>query len=222
MNFKGKIKAVLFDVDGTLFSSEGIIKEVYEEEFTRLRRETGKPEHVPEREEIMAQIGKPVREIFRNLVPDLEETLSLRLNQGILENLVRRIDSGEGEHYRGAFTTVSRLHAAGYRLFTASNGRLPYIQAVLRANRTLDFFEDVSAVDYQRIHNKIELVATTLADHGLSPDEALVVGDRRSDRDAAIENGCPFAGCLFGHGNRDELEGASIWLDDLAELVGYL
>ena len=215
---KGKIKNLLLDVDGALFSSEAMIHGVYAEEFAAYKKRTGRPEKIPTLEEIVAQIGKPVKEIFQNLVPELPEAEQDELSEKILENLVRRIQAGEGEHFPGVRETIQNLRTRSLKIFTASNGRLPYIKAILETNQVARYFDDMPHVDQQNIHNKIELVAATLKANNLLPGETLVVGDRTSDRDAALENGCYFAACNYGHGEADEHIGAVLFLDRFDEL----
>lgn len=217
-----KAKAVLFDIDGTLFSSEGMIHGIYSEEFLRMQQECGRPAVLPTLPEIMAQIGKPVVTIFQNLAPDLSEAERHMLSDRILQTLVRRILAGEGEHYPGVSETLQQLHKGGLRLFSASNGRYPYVESILKANGTLPLFVELIALDNKTIRSKGELVAHTLSKHGLSAGEAVLVGDRAADRDAALSNGCPFVGCLYGHGTMDELEGAVTFLQSIRELPGFL
>ena len=216
---KERVRALLLDVDGTLFSSEGIIHEVYADAFQRFKEERGKPERCPSREQIMAEIGKPVKVIFQNLTPELESADQDALSESILRDLVRRIDAGEGEHYPGVRETLQALRDKGMLIFAASNGRLPYIEAILRAGNYSSLFTDVPSINYRDIRDKNELVAHTLTKNGLAPEQALVVGDRASDRDAALSNGCYFAACLYGHGNPAEHEGAHLFLENFPGLA---
>lgn len=217
-----KAKAVLFDIDGTLFSSEGIIHQVYSDEFTRFQKEHGRPSVLPTLPEIMAQIGKPVVTIFQNLAPELTEEERHQLSDRILTNLVNRILSGEGEHYPGVSETLREIHAGGIRIFSASNGRFPYVESILKANGTLPLFVELLALDNKVIRNKGELVSHTLSKHGIAASDAVLVGDRAADRDAALANGCPFVACLYGHGTMDELDGAVTYLQSIRELSGFL
>ncbi len=209
----------MLDIDGTVFSSEDMIHQVYVEEFTRFRTEHGRPEKIPTLDEIVAQIGKPVVEIFQNLTPELDEGERHGLSEGVLSNLVARIDNGQGEHYDGVHDTLKQARERGIHFHAASNGREAYIRAILRANGTLDWFHPVRAVDNRTIHNKNELVATILRDNGLDPAHCLMVGDRASDRDAALANDVAFAACNFGHGNKQEQEGAAVYLDRFEDLL---
>lgn len=220
MNFAA-VRAVLFDVDGTLFSSEEIIHQVYIEEFSRTQRDLGRPAKIPGKSEIIAEIGKPVPVIFRNLAPDLTQAEQDEVSARILEGLVRHILAGEGHHYPGAKETIRDLHARGFRLFTASNGREPYVRSILEANKVIEYFSGLPVIG-GRITNKTELVSDFLLRESLSPAQAILVGDRASDRDAALDNGVCFAACRFGHGTPAEWEGAAAFLDNITDLSRLL
>ncbi len=216
------IRAVLFDVDGTLFSSESIITDTYLREFRKFQVSHGKPSRLPDHGAVMDQIGKPIVEIFQNLAPDLTEEERIRLSENILEDLVRTILEGGGEYYPGVVPTHEELHRRGCRIFAASNGRYPYIDAILTAKKIKQFYSDIPVVDNRTIHNKVELVKSILEKNGLDPGETLMVGDRYSDRDAALENGCYFVACRYGHGNEEEWKGAHFYIDEIGQLLDYL
>jgi len=215
------IRAVLFDIDGTLFSSEDIIEQIYKEEFINYRNAYGKPEKIPSSSEIMAEIGKPVVKIFEALAPDLTEKERDLLSETILHGLVKGIGEGRGHHYPGTREALMRI-SSRYDLYAASNGRLPYVESILKVNEVDHLFKAVPFLDYKRIHTKDELVASILKDHGLKPEEALLVGDRTSDRDAALNNGCIFVACRYGHGSEEEWKGAHYFIDSITELADLL
>ena len=204
MSSQPRFQAVFFDVDGTIFSSEGIILEVYHDNFKEYQKKTGKPKKLPGLDEIMAQIGKPVRTIFDNLVPELEFAEKEELSNSILSDLVRRIENGKGHYYDGITESVKKLADAGLKIFAASNGRKPYVDAILKACSIYELFTEVPVLDYETIHTKIELVDHTMKKHGLKPEHCALLGDRESDRQAALQNGVAYVACAYGHGDAEE------------------
>ena len=68
-----KIKAVAFDVDGTLFSSENIILDTYIDSIKKFINASGISIQIPTKEKIIEQVGLPVKQIFKNLLPFLTE-----------------------------------------------------------------------------------------------------------------------------------------------------
>ncbi len=217
------VQAVLLDIDGTLFSSEELLLDVYHAAMVDFRNRHGRPERLPDLPEIMAQIGQPVKTIFQNLLPELEEADRDEISAMILKDLVRRIEAGEGHHYDGVAETLQKLHAAGIRIFAASNGRRAYVEAILKAAGVDSLFEAVPAIDNVRIFNKNELVAVTLADYGLTARRCIIVGDRSTDRDAGRANDVPFVAALYGHhGSAEEHEGAVATIQAFPELLPLL
>lgn len=217
-----KISTILLDIDGTIFSSHTIIHDVYFEEISKFKKKHKKPKSLPELSAIMKQVGNPPEEIYKNLLPELNDRERDVLGKRILKHLVHRINAGEGEYYEGVFETVKKLHLYGYRLFAASNGRENYVRAVLTAGQMINFFEEIWCVDGKNIENKNELVTRILKEKDLTPGNVLLVGDRKSDRDAALFNKCRFAACSYGHGSNSEHTGADIFLSCFKELEDFL
>lgn len=219
---KPTYQAVLLDVDGTLFSSEEMLLEVYHRAMQDFRHRHGRPEHLPDLAAIMEQIGQPVKKIFQNLVPELTEEERDEISQQILVDLVRRIDGGDGVHYDGVAATLQRLHESGVKIYAASNGRRAYVEAILRAAGIDSLFDAVPAIDNVTIFNKSELVAHVLSKYGHAASECVIVGDRATDRDAGRENGVPFVACTYGHGREEEYRGAVARIASFPELLGVL
>ena len=71
---------------------------------------------------------------------------------------------------------------------------------------------------------KEDVVAYVLRDNGISPDEAVMIGDREHDVLGAHKNGLPCIGVLYGYGSREEFQQAraEAVAKDLAELTKLL
>lgn len=214
--------AVLLDVDGTLFSSEDMLLEVYHRAMQDFRDRHGRPERLPDLPAIMEQIGQPVKKIFQNLVPELTEAERDEISGQILVDLVGRIDGGDGVHYEGVAATLRTLRANGVKIYAASNGRRAYVEAILRAANIDSFFDAVPAIDNVTIFNKSELVAFVLSEYGHAASDCVIVGDRATDRDAGAANRVPFVACTYGHGSEDEYRGAVARIASFPELLGVL
>ncbi|TGJ98642.1 HAD family hydrolase [Leptospira langatensis] len=213
-----RIRALAFDVDGTLFSSEGIILETYAEAIRRFSLDSGIPIEVPNRERIMLEIGKPVKTIFLNLVPQLKESERDKISDSVLNLLVSKILQGEGEFYPKVTETVTSLKNKGYQILAASNGRRPYVETILKVSNILQLFDPVVVLDNVEIKTKPDIVAKYLQDYSLAPDEILMIGDRSSDHEAARKNGTPFAFCAYGHAPAGEIPDWEVSLAQLEDL----
>ncbi|MEQ9364644.1 MAG: HAD hydrolase-like protein, partial [Leptospirales bacterium] len=95
-------------------------------------------------------------------------------------------------------------------------------EAILRANGTFHLFTDIPTIDNRTLHDKAQLVAHLLEKYKLGADECVLIGDRTSDRDAAVENGVPFIAATYGHGAPEEWQGAAARADSLDSLLDLL
>ncbi len=217
-----KIKMVAFDIDGTVFSSEEIISEVYKESILNFSKTFGKQIQMPPHEEIMLQIGKPVKTIFKNLLPNLPENERDIISDSVLKFLCARIENGEGHIYPNAAKTVRELKKQNYVITAASNGRKAYVETILKKIGILNFFDDIAILNYEDIKTKGDILIHYKKKYDLAGDQILMVGDRASDRDAALNAGTPFAFCSFGHAVEGEIPDYSAELKTLYDIVSLL
>ncbi|GIX40364.1 MAG: phosphoglycolate phosphatase [Leptospiraceae bacterium] len=220
-NKLSKIKNIFFDVDGTLFSSEHMLEEVYHQSILEFFKNKNYKKKLPTLEEILQYVGLPVKEIFENLLPDLDESERQEISNNVLKILVQRIENGEGLHYDGVEEVIKYLYNKNYKIFAASNGRKPYVEAILKVNQIYDYFYDIPCIDNQTIFNKIELVQKTIEKHHLKPEECVIIGDRASDRIAAEKNHILFIAADYGHGEQSERNGAILHISSIKDLLKY-
>lgn len=212
----------MWDIDGTLFSSEKIIHQIYQDVFEKTKKKYGWPKNTPDLDAILKEIGKPVKTIFMNLVPEIPEDGREFLSLQILHALVSAITFGEGHYYHGCYDTLHELSQRGYRFFAASNGRFPYVEAILRKKNIWSIFEAVDCINNININTKEDLVKSSIEKSGLITEDFVLIGDRNSDRLAAQKNNVDFIACTFGHGEPEEWEGAKYTIDTLQDLLEIL
>lgn len=214
------IKNIFFDVDGTLFSSEHMLEEVYHEAILDYFKDKNYKK-LPSVEDIIQYIGLPVKEIFQNLLPDLTEKERNIISDKVLEILVYRIGNGEGLHYDGVEEVIKYLYNKNYKLIAASNGRRPYVEIILKVNHIYDYFFDIPCIDNITIFNKSQLVKYAIDKFSLKPEECVIIGDRASDREAAISNQIYFIAADYGHGDMSERNGAILHISSINDLMKY-
>ncbi|WP_078125299.1 HAD family hydrolase [Leptospira alexanderi] len=212
------LQALAFDVDGTLFSSEGMILEVYRDSIQNFSKTFEIQIDLPSRDQLMMEIGKPVKTIFRNLLPQLNEKQRDIISDSVLRFLCERIKNGEGEFYPSVKETIESLMGKGFRILAASNGRKPYIETILEVAGVLSYFDPILVLDNERIKTKGEILKEYIKQNDLKPDEILMIGDRLSDHEAARQNGCPFAFCSYGHAPPGEIPDFELELKNLSDL----
>lgn len=214
IGIKMTITYLAFDMDGVLFSSEGFIGNAYEDAI--IRANLNLP--LPSSETIIQQVGKPITEIFRNVFPGITAKEISVLHKETLISVVNMINEGRGHIYAGMPEAVQEL-SKFYKLFIVSNGRRKYIEAVLYHYGLYNFFQPVLTLEDLLINNKGDLLQTYIKNEGNTPDKWTMIGDRRADLDAAQYTGCRFVGCLWGHGDKNEIGEADILLEKPEELV---
>lgn len=215
-----KYKYFALDIDGTIFSSESIIYPTYREAIENFCRTSGKNFAIPDQPRIMLEIGKPVKTIFQNLFPELIESERDTISDSVLVLLCERIAKGEGEYYADVRATVEALLAREAKILVASNGRQPYIDAILKYLNILQYVQYPTYIDAKIIFSKSDILRAYVA-RGILPREILMVGDRLSDADAADAIGCDFAWCAYGHAPPGEITKYTLRLEKFSDLTAY-
>lgn len=216
-----EVRMIAFDVDGTLFSSESIIFKTYVQAIEEFASKTGKITNLPTHEQIIAEIGKPVKTIFLNLLPELQEEERDSISARVLDLLCDSIRNGGGDFYAGVGSTIHYLKENGYTITCASNGRRAYVETVLETAGVLQYFEPIVVINQETIHTKGEILAEYLRKYNLEPKAVALIGDRYSDWEAARQNGCKFGYCSFGHAPEGEVPDFEWELPDLATLKEF-
>ena len=183
-------KLVLFDFDGTLANTVLAITETARTVLLRhgrtdadlgdLRRLVGPP--FPQAysmvygfsEDEAAQITREYREIYHGLGP-----AGWPLFDGMRELLCD-------------------LRAAGRRLAVASSKRSQTVGIALKDNAVEKLFDVALGKPSDEDIRKADTIRRVLAELGASPDEAVMVGDRHHDVEAALACGIPCVGVSYG------------------------
>ncbi len=203
----------LFDLDGTLTDpGEGITRSVaYALSFFGIE--------VKDRTTLYPFIGPPLVDSFstfygfspeqaRQAVERYREYFS---RQGIFEN----------ELYPGIKELLEDLKRHGVRILLASSKPELYARKILEHFQLLPFFDFVAAATMDDTRSKkTDVVRYALESCGISPDRAVMIGDRHHDIEGAKDNALESIGVLWGYGSREELSAAGATL--LAESVPQL
>jgi phosphoglycolate phosphatase len=204
------MKAVLFDLDGTLTDPrEGITRSIAHA-LERMGREP------PPLDDLCFAIGPPLRASLAKLLgEDRRETVE----QALAHYRERFADVGlfENAPYDGIAELLATLQGSGTRLFVATSKPLVYADRIVRHFGFDSHFEAVHGCELDGTReDKRDLLAHLLATHAIAggPDIAMV-GDRGVDMSAAKLHGLRGLGALWGYGSRAELLDAGA--HDLAE-----
>lgn len=211
------IKAMLFDIDGTLADSNEFHVTTWDEVF----RARGV---AITRDDIHAQIGKGADLLVPALIP------------GADERTIKALGDAHGHVFKEkyldqvkAFPQVRELlqavHAAGVRVVlasSASEGELKHYIDLFDASALIDAQTSIDDVETSKPAPDIFQVALQRA--GVAPDQALAVGDSPYDVESAGKSGIATIALRSG-GFSDEVllaAGATQLFDDAADLLESL
>lgn len=197
-----RVEAVLLDLDGTLLDPFEGITRCYQHALERLKRP------VPDARELAWCIGPPLRENLHTILATDDADLVERA----VAHFRERFDAvgwSETRPYPGALEALDALREAGLRLFLATAKPQVFTDRTVARfglDRRLEAAHGAS-LD-AALDDKVVLVRRLLADRGIAPERAVMVGDRRHDARAGLENGLEFVGATWGYGSREELRAA--------------
>ena len=209
------MKAVLFDLDGTLTDPrEGITRSIAHA-LERMGREP------PPLDDLCFAIGPPLRASLAQLLgEDRRETVE----QALAHYRERFADVGlfENVPYDGIVELLAALRGNGTRLFVATSKPLVYAERIVRHFGFDAHFEAVHGCELDGTReDKRDLLSHLLATHAIAGGQDIaMVGDRGVDMRAAKVHGLRGLGALWGYGSRSELLDAGA--QDLVESPGAL
>ena len=213
-----KYKYCLFDLDGTLTDpAPGITGSVeYALERFGIR--------VANRSELNKFIGPPLVYSFKTYFGFSDE----QAKQAVVYYRERFSAGGlyENEIYPGIAELLENIKEGGGRVILATSKPEEFAEKILAHFDILKYFDFVAGNTLEETRPEkrqvIEHILSSRPD--ISPENAIMVGDREYDVLAAKEFSLPSVGVLFGYGSLEELEsaGADMLAKDIAELRALL
>lgn len=200
-------KAVIFDLDGTLWdSAEQVVwgwNKTFEEEGVDKRTTVG---------ELKSLMGKPMEAIIEALVPDMESDKRTGLLERCCRNEEQRLLEKGGILFPDLTRTLTMLRDEGCHLSIVSNCQDGYIETFLEHHKLQAFFDDRECPGRSGML-KAENIKLVIERNRI--DKAVYVGDTQGDADASASAGVPFIWARYGFG---DVKDAQYVIDSLAEL----
>ena len=196
------MKAILFDLDGTLTDPrEGITRSI----AYALGRMGVEP---PPLADLTFAIGPPLRASLARLIGS-ESSEAVERTLGFYRERFADVGLFENAVYEGVAETLAALCASGATLFVATSKPRVYAERIIRHFALDAHFVAVHGCELDGTReDKRELLAHLLPHHGLDGTRATMIGDRGADMVAARHHGLRAVGALWGFGSREELEAA--------------
>ncbi len=211
------ITHLAFDMDGVIYTAEDFIADAYKDAI----KQSGLNLPVPSTSQIMQQIGKPIWDIYKNLFPDITKADMLEFRTHTRRCVVQMVSEKRGRVYDGIPGLLESL-SKKYTLAACSNGGAGYIETILNTYDLYKYFIPVLTLDSENLSNKGELLKTYISKNGNNSSSWVMIGDRKTDLDAAVYNKCYFIGCTWGHANDDELNGADVIVHEPKKIFDVL
>ena len=207
-----RLPAVLFDMDGTLLDSIELILAGAVFAFD------GREGPRPTRAEWKALIGTPLDAMLGGWAtsPDDVQFLRGRYRQFQLKNHDAFVSL-----YDGVESTLQELHARGHPLGIVSSKLDAGIRRSMDHFNLTPLFDVIVGIDHTTYHKPHpEPVRFALAKLGISPSDALFIGDSPHDIEAGNGAGVPTVGVTWGAYTREEIApaGPNHWIERMGEL----
>ena len=186
-----KIRAVLFDIDGTLVDSN----EQHVNAWAFAFREEGHPQEL---DAIRSQIGKGGDLLVPALLPTVDDAVQ------------KRMAERHGEHFKGMYLDhvrafpgaadlVTRVHETGRKVVLASSAKREELDHYVDLLGIGDLLAATTSIDdVEASKPEPDIFGAALDKVGVAPEEAIVVGDTPYDVEAAFKAGVPAIGLTSG------------------------
>lgn len=209
------VRAIVFDLDGTLIDGYDAIEDALGYAMERM----GRP--IPSREAVRAMVGHGLERLLAQAVGEEQAEEGVRL----FRERFPHVAVPKSHLLPGVPDLLSRLRISGYRLTLASNKPPEFSRRILAAKGVADSFEAIvgpDAVHPPKPHPSMlrELLEVLEA----SPAETVCVGDMEVDVEFARSAGCRAVVLPTGSRSREYLEaaGADLLIESLEDLPAAL
>lgn len=208
---------ILFDLDGTLTDPGLGITNSVAYALKRYGIE------VSDRESLYSFIGPPLSDSFMKYYGFSEEKSMEAIT--VYREYFRDKGIFENEVYRGIPELLEKIKELGKTTVLATSKPEEFAVRILQHFELMKYFDIVAGASMDEKRNKKgDVIRYALNKGNLSPEKAVMVGDREHDILGAKENGLPSIGVLYGYGDRDELQnaGADYIAETVEDIFAYL
>lgn len=214
------LRLVLFDVDGTLVDSQGSIVHSMTASF----QAASVP--VPTRPAILSIVGLSLPHAIARLAPEQPLSVQNDLVEGYKEAYhAHRLELGAASSplYPGARAAIEALHAVPEVLLGVATGKSQRgLDALIEAHGLEPYFVTRQVADHHPSKPHPSMVQTALAETGVDPACAVMIGDTSFDMDMAAAAGVRGIGVTWGYHDRSALTAASCIVETFDQLPNAL
>ncbi|XYD08334.1 HAD family hydrolase [Methylobacterium sp. NMS12] len=187
------MRAVIFDIDGTLLDSVDLHARAWVEAFAHFGVTT-------DFADVRRQIGKGGDELMPVFLPEERVAREGETIEAYRSDLFKRRYLSEVRPFPGVRPLFEHIRSAGLEIALASSGKRPEVEhytEVLEIGDLVDVSTSSDDADRSKPHPDIFEAALEKLD-GVSRDAIIVVGDTPYDAEAAAKAGLRTVGLLCG------------------------
>lgn len=193
------MKAVIFDVDGTLVDSVDLHARAWQEAFEHFG-------HQISFEDVRSQIGKGGDQLLPVFLPKSEVKERGKEIENFRTELFRKKYLGKVTSFRKVRELFQRLLNDGWRLGLASSAKEDELKIYEEISQITDLLDaQTSSDDAEKSKPHPDIFQAAVARLKVSPGECFVVGDSPYDAIAASKAGIRSIGFLCGGFPKDDL-----------------
>lgn len=215
-----RLRAVIFDVDGTLVDSQDHIAKGVEAAFAALGRDA------PGRSDILGIVGLSLPEAFAVLAPWADAGQNDALVEAYKASYVKlRAEAGAQSSplFAGAREMLERLKGDDHLLLGIATGKSRKgLDILLQAHGLEHFFDDEQVADHHPSKPHPAMLEAALKGLGVEKERAVMVGDTSFDMEMAQSAGMKAIGVTWGYHARARLKAADRLIDRFEGLPGAM
>lgn len=206
------MKALIFDIDGTLWDSRQIVADGYNHHL----RAIGRPDLQVDAEFLKTVFGKTMTEIADIMLCSIEAPERYEVLRGCMDCEHEFLEKDPCSiAFPGVVETLKKLKET-YRLFVVSNAQRGYPELMMDKLGIRQLFEGwLCFGDTQA--PKGETIRILMERHGVT--DAVYIGDTQGDLEACRMAEIPFVFCKFGFGAPEAWDAAIDTFEDLPEAL---
>jgi phosphoglycolate phosphatase len=216
-NLLSEAELVIFDWDGTLVDSRGVIVATMQAAL----REVGAPP-MPD-EEVQQIIGLGLNEAVRTLLPDASEETCSRLRESYGQRF-KSYTARDMPFFPGAETGLDRLLGKGKKLAVATGKSRRGLDRMLGEWGLEDTFLATRCADETASKPHPRMLEELLHVTGTETERAVLVGDTAFDMEMAHRLGMPRVAVTYGVHSRERLApwAPHAWAAEFPEVLAHL
>lgn len=203
-------KAVIFDMDGTLWDSVDEIVESWNKTC---------PEMHIRREQLIGLMGKTMDCFARELLPEYEMDQAMEIIHACERDENEYLSPVGATLYGDVRKVFERLRGMGYEIGIVSNCQAGYIEVFLEYYHLGDLVADIECYGNTQQQKDVNLKALIERNHY---ETYYYLGDTQGDYNACQKAGVPFLFAAYGFGTVDAQVPQVESLEQLPEVMKYL